>query len=247
MGKTLVKDATHASLRLVDCAGNDCRQISEISLVMTVNEELWSGDIGGLVAPVRSDRLLEQILDRFVRATFVVTANFELLYHNAAARTLSGAKSFVQNNEGRLHFVDRSVLKHIADYFVDESRRQKTVLLPSVTDRRAPGQPTYRLLVTPLETPVHGMDRRVWLLFISEFSNERHIDGAVLERLYGLTRSEAQLVSSLFAGSTLNAAAASRNVSINTARTLLRRVFQKCEVQSQGELLQLVALGPRTL
>lgn len=210
------------------------------------NALLDAGEMHGFAAP-HAERLLEQILDRFVRATFAITADLDLLYQNAAARALSVSRTFVLNRDGRLHFVDRGLLKQINDHFNDESRRGKTILLPSVANRRAVEQPTYRLLMTPLDSTIQSMEQRVWLLFISEFSNERHIDGTVLERLYGLTRSEAQLVSSLFAGCSLHAAAASRNISINTARTLLRRAFQKCEVQSQGELLQLVALGPRTL
>jgi DNA-binding CsgD family transcriptional regulator len=189
--------------------------------------------------------LLEKILDRLVRATFAIASDWELLYHNAAARTLSEKKTFVQINEGRLRFVDRGLVKQVAEYF-SSNPEHKTVMFPAANLRMS-GHAAYRLLVTPLEYDNRTAARPIWLLFVSEFSSERRIDSDVLQQLYGMTRSEAQLVSCLFYGNSLAAAARSRDISINTARTLLRRVFKKCEVQSQGELLQLVALGPRAL
>jgi DNA-binding CsgD family transcriptional regulator len=193
----------------------------------------------------RPEQLLEKILDRFVRATFAVDSSWELLYQNAAARALSAKQTFVQINDGRLHFLDRGLVRQIAEYF-SGSPENKTMMLPAI-DRHTHIHTEYRLLVTPLESDKRSAAERIWLLFVSEFVSERHIESEVLQQLYRLTRSEALLVSSLFAGDTLAMAARSRDISINTAKTLLRRVFQKCEVQSQGELLQLVALGPRAL
>ena len=50
-----------------------------------------------------------------------------------------------------------------------------------------------------------------------------------------------------FAGLGLESAAQQLHISINTAKTHLHHVFVKCDVHSQGELLQLLSLGPRTL
>ena len=74
---------------------------------------------------------------------------------------------------------------------------------------------------------------------------ERSIDVEVLTQLYGLTPAESSLVTSLFSGNTLEETARLQDISINTAKTHLRQVFQKCGVQSQANLLLLLALGPR--
>lgn len=214
-------------------------------LETTANGQRQLSRVSQLVGLARPEQLLEQILDRFVRATFAIAADWELLYHNAAARTLCEKKAFVEINSGRLHFVDRGLVKQITEYFAG-NHEHKTVILPA-TGVGMSFHAAYRLVVTPLGHDKRTVAQPIWLLFVSEFGSERRIDGDVLQQLYGMTRSEAQLVSCLFSGDSLAVAARSRDISINTARTLLRRIFEKCDVQSQGELLQLVALGPRTL
>jgi len=58
---------------------------------------------------------------------------------------------------------------------------------------------------------------------------------------------EARLTGQLFMGQSLVQAARSLGVTSNTAKSTLKRVFAKCAVGSQTELVQLLALGPRTL
>jgi DNA-binding CsgD family transcriptional regulator len=69
----------------------------------------------------------------------------------------------------------------------------------------------------------------------------------VLQCLYDLTAAEARLVNALFGGRSLTESARACGVSINTAKSVLRRIFTKCAVRRQTELLLLLSLGPRTL
>ncbi len=83
-------------------------------------------------------------------------------------------------------------------------------------------------------------------VFIHEpLGRQRPVPVQVLKELYGLTAAEARLVNSLYVGQSLQSAAATGGISLNTAKTVLKHVFVKCEVSSQAELLQLLALGPR--
>lgn len=75
----------------------------------------------------------------------------------------------------------------------------------------------------------------------------RQIPLPLLRELYGLTPAEAKLVAELFGGASIAAAARLLGISTHTARAQLKGIFRKCEVQSQGKLLQLRSLGPRTL
>jgi DNA-binding CsgD family transcriptional regulator len=108
----------------------------------------------------------------------------------------------------------------------------------------------YRVLLSGLRTPATtasgGRDAR-YVLMIYEPHAGRHVARRILTELYGLSEAESGLALLLFQGETLERAAQRLHVSVNTAKTHLQHVFTKCDVHSQGELLQLLSLGPRTL
>jgi DNA-binding CsgD family transcriptional regulator len=52
---------------------------------------------------------------------------------------------------------------------------------------------------------------------------------------------------SLFAGQSVEETAAALGLSLNTVRTHLKSIFTRCSVQSQRELLHLLATGPLEL
>ena len=65
--------------------------------------------------------------------------------------------------------------------------------------------------------------------------------------MYGLTPAQARVARSLFAGRSVEETAGALDLSLNTVRTHLKQIFTKCEVNSQAELMHLLALGPREL
>lgn len=85
------------------------------------------------------------------------------------------------------------------------------------------GKPGLALLrMTALETTSRGLRSR-------------------LERLFGLTRAEAELSVQLTEGKTLEVIASGRNVSVETVRTQLRATFKKAGIHRQSELVCLVS------
>jgi DNA-binding CsgD family transcriptional regulator len=103
----------------------------------------------------------------------------------------------------------------------------------------------YAVLVSPNVSP-GGVDG--FTVFIHEpFGKHSPVPMQVLRELHGLTPAEARLANALYVGQSLRSAAGTVGVSLNTAKSVLKRVFAKCEVGTQAELLQLLALGPRTL
>jgi len=200
------------------------------------------------------DFLLARILDRCSRAILAIAGDRRLLYQNSLARELTSRGDLLGIRESRLWFVDRGVLSRVVAHitpqpYEDKTRKLQPTALALRTEVRRDGQsaPTaYRVLVTPLDGRMSSEGGPgIWLVFVSEIGSEKSIDIQVLAQLYGLTRAESQLAVCLFAGRTLEEAARMLDISINTAKTHLRQVFQKCGVQSQANLLQLLALGPR--
>ena len=65
-----------------------------------------------------------------------------------------------------------------------------------------------------------------------------------MKDLYNLSRSESSLVSSLISGITLNEHAEKKNITKNTARSMLKTVFLKTNTSSQNQLIQEVLKSP---
>jgi DNA-binding CsgD family transcriptional regulator len=105
----------------------------------------------------------------------------------------------------------------------------------------------YRVLVSPLNSDGDRTAAAYCVFIYEPGAGHRPLPAKVLAQLYGLTPSEARLVNALFVGSSLRDAAQQVGVTLNTAKSTLKKAFAKCEVGSQAELLQLLALGPRTL
>jgi len=111
---------------------------------------------------------------------------------------------------------------------------------------RSPQLPRVLLLVVPLEPvwPVRP-STSLFAVFIHDSQGQRRISAQVLTELYGLTRSQADLVVRLFEGRSLAEAAGELDIEVHTARVELRTILAQCAARSQAELLQLLALGPR--
>lgn len=83
-----------------------------------------------------------------------------------------------------------------------------------------------------------------WCITIVGPAAERRPSIQALRETLELTPAEGRLVTELYATGRLCDAARRLKIAHETARSQLRTVFQKCDVRSQAELLQLVALGP---
>jgi DNA-binding CsgD family transcriptional regulator len=70
---------------------------------------------------------------------------------------------------------------------------------------------------------------------------------AVLCRLYGFTAAEARLVLTLVESDGLAAAAGELGITLNTARTHLKRVFEKTGTRRQSDLIRRLLRGPLAL
>lgn len=90
-------------------------------------------------------------------------------------------------------------------------------------------------------TPVNGKPNLA-LLRLSALNNLAPGVRPRLERLYGLTRAEAELTVLLAQGQSLEAIATARGVKLDTVRTQLRTIYKKTGTHRQGELVCLVGV-----
>jgi DNA-binding CsgD family transcriptional regulator len=189
------------------------------------------------------------VLDKLHRGVIVTDAWATPLFINAAATTmlLRGDAIFIAT--GRLTLRSRIAQVALEGYF-SQSATRDVVLAETLVLRldRASGLPAYRLLLMRLqdEPASSSTSEPLFTIFVYEPHAGRFIPIHVLTELYGLSPAEARLTAELFQGHTLEEAGHRLGIALSTARTHLKHVFAKCEVQSQAELLQLLALGPRT-
>jgi DNA-binding CsgD family transcriptional regulator len=105
------------------------------------------------------------------------------------------------------------------------------------------------LVVAPLRKPVFCRTgaipaRASVMIFISDPDEDVAIEVASLRQMYGLTAAEARLTANLVSGMDLLAAAATMGVTINTARTLLKRSFERTGTNRQSDLIGKILRGP---
>ena len=88
-----------------------------------------------------------------------------------------------------------------------------------------------------------GMATNLALVLVAS-SRSRALSVDALMQMYRLTQAEARLTQQLVLGQTLEEASAALQVSMNTVKTQLKRVFEKVGVRRQTELLQSVYASP---
>lgn len=98
------------------------------------------------------------------------------------------------------------------------------------------------LTVAPLHRSALPFALQSALILVDDPENRVSSDAphALLQALYRLTRSEAQLAILIAKGKRVREAADERGIGLATARTHLAHIFQKTGVSSQGELIRLL-------
>jgi DNA-binding CsgD family transcriptional regulator len=195
--------------------------------------------------PSGIERAATATLDKLNRGVLLIRSDGGIAFMNRAARAMLARRDGLIAPGGRLGFLQRSVQARFEAFLLGQADADGEASLVLVASgRRQRG--SYRVLVSPInggepENPTH-------CVFIYEPDAGRlELPKKVLAQLYGLTPGEARLTNELFVGKSLQDAATALSITASTARTVLKRIFSKCSVASQAELLQLLSLGPRTL
>jgi DNA-binding CsgD family transcriptional regulator len=115
---------------------------------------------------------------------------------------------------------------------------------------RAAGQAPLTVLVAQLGPHIahrSADDEPAIAVFVTDPGARPNVNHTVLGELYGLTSAEARLAAVLLEANGIAAAAGELGISVNTARTHLKRVFCKTGTRRQAELVRLLLCGPAAL
>jgi DNA-binding CsgD family transcriptional regulator len=110
-------------------------------------------------------------------------------------------------------------------------------------------QRPYYLLALPLPSTaaVALNGRPAAILFITDPEAEAESNESILSRIFGLTSAEARLAAWLMRGYSIQDCCDQLQVSRNTARSQLQRIFEKTNTSRQGELIRLLLRSPAGL
>jgi len=114
---------------------------------------------------------------------------------------------------------------------------------------RPSGRQPYEALVAALlgAPQVTGARQPVAVVFIADPEDQHLRMPQVLATLYNLTRAELDLASLLSSGHSVEEAARARNVSENTVRSQLKKIFAKTGVNRQTDLVRLLTASVAAL
>lgn len=191
---------------------------------------------------------LAEAIDRLPTGVLLLDARRRVVIQNKGAeRIVSADDGFRVDRTGPSaeDARENAVLQRLIADAMDARRGQELDAAGFVAISRPSEKRAYAVMVTPLIAPPGGsvVSDAVVAIFVSDPTARPIAGPEVLEELYQLTHSEAELVRLLAAGLSLEEAAESRGVSLNTARSHLKHAFAKTGTSRQGELVRLVVTG----
>lgn len=111
-------------------------------------------------------------------------------------------------------------------------------MLPAPRDS---GRGPVAVLTWPVGEPAASSNSGGSLVFISDpYRQSGRFDAAMVRRLYAMTPAEARMASKMAHGNSLNNIAQELGISIHTARTHLKRIFEKTGVERQAALVHVL-------
>jgi DNA-binding CsgD family transcriptional regulator len=190
-------------------------------------------------------------IDRLAIGVILVDRDGRLLLVNRAAESILASNDGLRAHSGTLsaiHPGESALLRALVHAATAEGVGLACGGALSIS------RPSLRRPVSILVAPLRLEDdvflrheSPVAALFVSDPEQGIETAPELLSRLYGLTAAEARLATLLVAGQKLADAADRLGVTVQTARTQLKRIFQKTDVRGQSELIRLLVRGAGAL
>jgi DNA-binding CsgD family transcriptional regulator len=173
-------------------------------------------------------------------AIFLVDRSCHVVWANLSARLLVG--DGIALCDGRLVATAAekrdalaSLLRRALDAGdVEAQQHPGAIMIP-----RSPGSTPLVAVVRPLEAPAHAESAARAVVYVSDPDRGLRASRERLRQLFGLTRSEAELVARLASGYGVRETAAQLGITQETARSHVKRAFLKTGVRRQAELVRL--------
>ena len=195
------------------------------------------------------DRIVLNGLDRISQGVVIVNSTAKVQYANAAAeRVLSDRQGIELQRSGTLACevrADSEKLRALIRGAIDPAAAAAGSSSGAMPVRRRDGSHAMSLRVVPLPMNVTNPfnPKRYAAVLIRPTPTPEDIRAILLE-VYGLTATEATIASQLGIGSSLAEVCEKLEITENTGRTHLKRVFAKTDTNRQSSLVRLILSFP---
>lgn len=197
----------------------------------------------------RRERLaLAEVVDRLPTGVLLLDSRRRVVVRNQTAQRivdLDDGFRIDRNGPSASNARENATLQKLIADALDARAGREQASRGFTTIKRPSGRREYALMVTPLLAAPKGAASTdvVVAVFVVDPEGGAPPVAEVLENLYSLTHSEAEIVRRLAMGLSLEEAATARGISMNTARSHLKHAFAKTGTSRQGELVRLIIAG----
>ena len=178
-------------------------------------------------------------LDETNYGIIVLNRSGRVIFSNEAAGSILREGDAIFEQDGQLRTAVPTARLILEQAITSATRQMADAADGNVVMLPRAGRAPIIISAVPLATSAIIEARGALLLYDSEVPIPLSI--MHLRRLFNLTPAECDLCTALLDGRSLNAFAAGRGVSRNTARTLLTRIFAKTGKQRQSDLIKMLA------
>jgi DNA-binding CsgD family transcriptional regulator len=180
------------------------------------------------------------VFDRALRVTLT----------NRRARAMIDYGGCMSLSDERLRFLDAETTHRFMSAVAQVTSAEdslRTAHAVAFRISRNPGASDYLASLKRIGAADPSVERAsTCCVHLFDFQARRSISPRLLRQMHGLTVTEALVAAQLYRGLTLNEAADALCISVHTIKTHLKRIFEKCAVRSQAELLCLMERGPKS-
>ncbi len=192
------------------------------------------------------DGLLGLLCDRLDHGVLLLDEDLAVLGGNPEARRALTTGDGIALRAGRFAFADAEAQRRLNDLLSRQAREPQSAPASLGVRVRRRYAPAFRVAVTPVGDRLAHWDV-AYVVLICGLGDTREISSTVLREVYELTRAQTDVAASLYGGLSVEQTASALGLSLNTVRSHLKKIFAKCGVASQAELMQMLALGPHAL
>ena len=182
---------------------------------------------------------LSEALDHLATGVIFVNENLKIFHSNEAAEQILGKGSELLIRDGLLCCRTADRTAHLQRLVLQDSSSTFSM-------ERGGELPPLHLLVSPLHShrENYGRNLPISIVYIFESSKNSQRIEDVIRSLYNLSPKEARIAAKLVLNPELKDAAQAMGITYNTARTHLKRIYAKTNVNRLSALVHMIVTGP---